>query len=407
MSDQQIESKILSYDGESTFSIQVETAKPGSKRVLKRKLADLKQLGRAIRKQKRNEATQHGGKVDGFPKSTFLKLQREAWSRQPHTDVPVAKGTTNAGEDGDKLKPPREESSWKACLSKPVGMADAWLKTHLKLLSAEERAFFLDDIVNEKFHTEKSDERNRTARARKLQQYFVSDANISLVLEHMFPKENLDTDKANTKYVVLEPSCGDGRLLEKLAQICVRKNEVRKSTHGSCVATFGCEIDPYVGKVAKHRFFKENVSRGGIGIHVHIGDFLKTTTFMLSNWIESCVHEADILTSSIPRLLVVGCPPYQEKGVKDGINSTPPSGADLIFQFLVHSANILKAERIVIIAPTRCGKHRYVAQCLQEMNKSGNWILAEQVEGDKHFELAGSVVKIPSILQVYERQFEN
>lgn len=272
------------------------------------------------------------------------------------------------------------------------------LAVHVEVVSS-----FLDDDLHA---AEKEALRVRKlaeARPRMLQQYFASDLNIHTVLQLAY-ESLVDVDSV----CFVEPSCGDGRILQSLLQ--------RGANN-----VVGCDIDPVVAQQA------DQAVRAAMRPHqraaVVVQDFLTTTreTFLSTAAPTTSGEHTD--ESSVERVVVIGGPPYSivppppptpaptQTPTQTSQPPTPSSGApvthtmgedspastagtsserpvaaaassssggeydystcsreDYPLLFLAHCAVALRAERIVFILPDRCAQEGFIQKATRAMN---------------------------------------
>eukprot|EP01033_Poteriospumella_lacustris_P009630 gene9630-6891_t len=312
----------------------------------------------------------------------------------------------------------RNESSWKPHLTRSVTSVEKWinglLAVHVEVVSS-----FLDDDLHA---AEKEALRVRKlaeARPRMLQQYFASDLNIHTVLQLAY-ESLVDVDSV----CFVEPSCGDGRILQSLLQ--------RGANN-----VVGCDIDPVVAQQA------DQAVRAAMRPHqraaVVVQDFLTTTreTFLSTAAPTTSGEHTD--ESSVERVVVIGGPPYSivppppptpaptqtptqtsqcqpptsssgapvthtmgedSPASTAGTSSERPVAAaassssggeydystcsreDYPLLFLAHCAVALRAERIVFILPDRCAQEGFIQKATRAMN--GECASDETTGADHH-----------------------
>jgi len=241
--------------------------------------------------------------------------------------------------------------------------------------------------------------RYSTATAARLGQYFASDENAKDVVDTarmLILNSNINYENI----AFLEPSCGDGRLINEI----LRTND--RSTTPKVI--LGCDIDPSAVEKAQSNL-------QGTGVIIKCQDFLSTDRQqLLSGAMESEHSSKPIDTKNVPlkrrrlvfddynfddriaetiddlKLVVVGGPPYTPKSLPE--------------KFILHSVLTLGAEIVVFIAPERS---RY------EVDKIKKVLNANIAEGENRwscickdlqnslFSFQDNVVTQPSILQYW------
>lgn len=193
----------------------------------------------------------------------------------------------------------------------------------------------------------------------------------------------------------LEPSCGDGRLINELLRTTDRRT--------TPTAILGCDIDPSAVEKAQHNL-------QGTGVIIKCQDFLSTDRQqLLLGAMESDTKNSplkrrrlvigdynfdDRLAETIDdlKLVVIGGPPYTPKSLPE--------------KFILHSVLTLGAEIVVFIVPERC---RY------EVDKIKKVLNANIAEGENRwycickdlqnslFSFQDNVITQPSILQYWSK----
>ena len=264
---------------------------------------------------------------------------------------------------------------WRLNMSKTLNTLNTWLNEVLAEVSAA------DEFVNEQLYADRSkalSERiEREAPARRLQQYLCSDRNLMLLmteLRHVLREAN----------VLVEPSFGDGRVLESM--VAMAREEIAPPRVTRVV---GVELDPVISSDVAQRLSKHE------SVKLFIQDFLTTT-------LESLGLENDVS-------VVVGSPPYTLGGgtgclTQEGSSDAGDVGRDLPLRFLVHSATELRPRWIIFLNPIRCQRPAFIARALELMNSTntqGEWRLTKSVEADDRFSFSGRSVTQPAVIQVF------
>jgi hypothetical protein len=185
---------------------------------------------------------------------------------------------------------------------------------------------------------------------------------------------------------------------------------------------------------------------------VLVGDFLSTSRETLSATFNQnsvkIILNTDCKSSSgsgsgdshptSRRVFAIGSPPFSNCRLQDirsarllRHSSTDTTGDDHIdgadtdllsdypLLFLTHCAHQLGAERIAFLLPERCNKSSFVESALRALNSPvsckglvledddvcrQNWTLAKTVPGDGKFEFAGKIVRLPCVIQLWQRE---
>jgi predicted RNA methylase len=258
---------------------------------------------------------------------------------------------------------------WRIELQKNVSACEEWVNHAFSMLSENQRDIFVNDqryFQAKTLHLEKI---NQTQTAKDLQQYFTSTHLIQMLLDRVndiLKAFQRDLTIQSKELVFLEPSCGDGRILDAFAKCCARR-------------LIGYEIDADLHKITLEKVQKHKEQ-------IFYGDFLQSSR-------EQVLLEADSI------LVAIGNPPFSNID-RAGTNR------DLILKFIRHLAFEWQAQIIAFILPERCGKLQYVEQVLNLLNQSSTsakWSLAVQEPLDGYyFEFMGTKkITQPSILQIY------
>jgi len=285
-----------------------------------------------------------------------------------------------------------EGEGWHANQKKAIASLGFWLTELLNAADPVARLWFVDEASYQRRQQELRERVEREAPARKLQQYFASAENMSAMTDLL--KQTLlnasEGSALTTATTIVEPSFGDGRLLEAVLG-CV----TAMSTAGATVRVVGVEIDPVVSAAAENLL---GLARSSLPSHVelglHIGDFLLTTREQLSGSYDGF-------------MVVVGSPPYTAGGGTGSLSSAGSAevdtGRNLPLNFLVHSATALRANVVIFLMPQRCSREAFVSRALLEMRQSSGveYVLKGQQEASSEFEFVGRKVSQPAVIQVY------
>ncbi len=212
----------------------------------------------------------------------------------------------------------------------------------------------------------------------------------------------LDSNINYEKIVFLEPSCGDGRLINEL----LRTNDER--TTPRCI--IGCEIDPSAVEKAR-------LNLQGTGVIVKCQDFLSTDKHQLFFGVLESERSSNLTGTEFPfkrrrrviddnnvddgvtettddlKLVVIGGPPY-----------TPKSSPE---KFILHSIQTLNAEIVVFIVPERSRNEADRIKTVLNVNIAegeSRWCCECKDLGKSLFSFQDTIVSQPSILQYWWRK---
>lgn len=347
-----------------------------------------------------NRATEHS-----FPKKAFAKLSDQAqnsgsWVRPDDDEAPSGGYCTLVGDHdvSDNI-----ERNYNPNMKKSLLQLDEFL---LKAYSASKEAISVNDddgkdsIANAwnvfcrpehtNHLTDSSDSTNNlkthTPTAARLGQYFASDENARLVIRKLVELLERDSERSTSgsQLVVVEPSCGDGRIISELLN-------TKKQLKAENVKILGYDIDPTAIERAKANLSGDDVA-------LECKDFLSLSLRDLCN----CTNTTEEETSSRKRrrrassddnrkIVVVGGPPYTPKPLPQ--------------QFILHSIQQLQAELVVFILPERCRK--YADHLQQKLNTNATkqskrkWCYSNSELKNIDFSFEGSTIQQPSVLQCW------
>jgi hypothetical protein len=281
------------------------------------------------------------------------------------------------------------EHHWNPNKTKTLSRSNQWLEQILQLKPIECQQFS-NEIIFEKQLLLQKERKVLESEARRLQQYFMSRENVEFLIQ-----KTLEFHEEGCLY--LEPSCGDGRLLqalfeqEKMMRGMVNEDELEEKEEKKNdekgrkeMTLWGCDIDP------------KNIMSSGSGVgdgqkyHLHLGNYLETTP------------ESFGFFSTLPsRVIIFGGPPYTCGGgtglLTQSGDSTHDTGRDLPFQFIVHSAVTLSAHAIIFLLPTRCQHTDFIQRC-QVM------IQGESTRDSAKEEMVSALVTQPSSAEIDSEQ---
>lgn len=231
---------------------------------------------------------------------------------------------------------------WYYQLSKSIRIVNEWFNTY-------EDETTLTEFFSQKHREDKAYQKRARIeserQAREFQQYFMSDKNIESMIRII---EDIIRKEHSTK-LLLEPSCGDGRVINCTASAFQNTN--------SSLSFIGIDIDYIVAEKAAQ-------ATCHLPVHIVLGDFLKSTQKHLFD-ITSANRTYSHSTESIP-CIVFGGPPYTLGGgsglVSEAGGASHDSGRDLPLKFIVHSICVLNATAVVFVLPPRCATTRFIDQ---------------------------------------------
>ena len=349
------------YDSASELFTLV---KPESNLVVLRSLDDFKRLNRSC------------PEVKGFPMKSFKKLiSCGSWTK-----------------DG---------SDWNPVLTRSVALANEWLQ---KVCEECHTAYddFLDEDIYASLKKRRISQRQLESESRRLQQYFTTDKNLILLMSLVCggisqPLEDI---------LFIEPSCGDGRIVDALIGAGARK-------------LFVCDIDSELVSRVRNLLLTNN-KLSSENVIVTTQDFLTTSPASLVN---SSSNNSSNSCGRTSYKIAVGNPPYSIRNILndstvpsstiDGIDGDDEDGDDGALLFIVHCACVLRVDRIVFVLPERCDKSTFINKVLHhlnvstpgesdEMEKRKIWYLKQSIPADSSFDLLGRIVKQPSVVQVWD-----
>lgn len=212
------------------------------------------------------------------------------------------------------------------------------------------------------------------ANAAKLGQYFASDENAKNVVKTVFKllpnMKQFNGSIASDRVLFVEPSCGDGRIIEELLQ---------SSENEESNMIYGVDIDPISLEKADQKFDRSKV-------------ILKCADFL-------SLRRDDLLTETSctedMTLVALGGPPYTPKCLPE--------------RFILHCAQELKAQIVVFILPDRCAKDADNIQKKlnsQHGHDESHWCYTNDALDNILFNFKDTTVLQPSILQSWYKRPE-
>jgi hypothetical protein len=323
---------------------------------------------------------------DRFILRTFYELKqlfREIGSRFPSTQLKLLLDHECWIVNGD---------GWKLEMKKSLSFVNSLLHKIGPSFDSN-----LDDFCScaryEMLRKDRLVRKNKESDARRLQQYFMSEENIKFMVQTAIQYSSADA-------IYLEPSCGDGRVLQHLAE------------SESVGQVIGCELDSVVWEKAVQVIALVHPKP----CSVLLSDFLLTTRSSLG------------IPPDCRSLIVVSSPPYTLGGGTGALseqgNSLKDTGRDLPMQFIIHSAVTLQASRIIMLLPPRCAEESFVRRVLDQINASsttyssqyshesalteqpvspGAWDVSHVTPPNNEFDFCGRTIRQAAIVQVWDR----
>lgn len=276
---------------------------------------------------------------------------------------------------------------WDFTLKRSLTNVERWLNATLSTFDEVDLLKILDEASYRTELQSAIERKEQETIPRMLQQYFASDANIALVLKHAL--NNINDFELTT---FIEPSCGDGRIMLQLLERGAEN-------------VIGVDIDSKVGNVASIKCSSEQYKERNVKIH--ITDFLATNRNILLpqkiqnieiNGKNECSQLVDVEQYGRDlrdtNIIVVGGPPFTivphniGKNIIDLLNGSENETvssndlkdckfdysnydrADYPILFLIHSALVLKASKIVFILPYRCSQPSFIERATCALNQS-------------------------------------
>lgn len=198
-------------------------------------------------------------------------------------------------------------------------------------------------------------------------------------------KKPTDNSMKNwSPFVFVEPSCGDGRILQQLIEsIPLDTSQLH------CILAY--DIDNHLIARCKEKY----KSSAEISVSIECTNFLELTHAKLQEDIHKIRH-----TTENFHVVFVGNPPYSSgAGSGSGINRNLPS------QFILHSITSLGAIYVSLIVPKRCNKKGDVEETLKLLEKETKvaWTCDSHELENCLFTFQDDVVKQPSVLQCWSK----
>ncbi len=303
----------------------------------------------------------------------------------------------------------RGGEGWQPQWTKAVTTVEAWFNaTIVGLTETDEGQCVLEEFVNDKRQRERQtliqSRRASERHQRDMQQYFTRGEN----LERMIGLACCQQWREREEVVIVEPSCGDGRVLSALVRHCASDERGREKRVR--VKVIGCELDSSMAVIARERL-RESLREcegedkcSGISGEVYMGDYLHTTRESLSLLPSLSSSSASVVCPCV-RVIVIGNPPYSliKRGTDAGNDEVVEEReVDLPLQFLLHSATDLQADKIVLLLPDRCGTQTFISAVRERLTEE-QWKLEVNEIADSSFDLGERVIKQPTVIQVWNR----
>lgn len=232
-----------------------------------------------------------------------------------------------------------------------------------------------------------------TTRAARLGQYFASEENAGAVVDGAI---ELARNAPARRVVFIEPSCGDGRVLECLMERLFSS----PSDMANVCCVLGFDIDDRAVHACQSRVHQSNCDNAGtLPISIQQKDFLELTRSELQTHIAETSQGQEDNTACV----FLGGPPYTLGPLVDGFERNKESskrGLDLPMRFLRQCMNELEGCGISFLLPERCEKD---AETLyRELPRGWKFINTKITESS--FDFRGKMISQPSILQQWMKE---
>lgn len=241
-----------------------------------------------------------------------------------------------------------------------------------------------------------------TTRAARLGQYFASEENAGAVVDGAIElarnaaRKNDGTNGNAPAIVFIEPSCGDGRILERLLERLLSS----PSDMANVCCVLGIDIDDRAVHACQSRVHQSNFDNAGtLPISIHQADFLELTRAKLQTHIAETSQGQEDDTVCI----FLGGPPYTLGPLVDGAERNKESskrGLDLPTRFLRHCMNELEGCGISFLLPERCETD--AKTLCQELPRGWKFVNTKITESS--FDFRGKMISQPSILQQWMKE---
>jgi hypothetical protein len=262
-------------------------------------------------------------------------------------------------------------NGWNNSMIKSVAMINDWfysIKANFDILYN-----FCDSNSFNKMKLDKAEQLSLEKTARKFQQYFMSDENMTFMINTLMQE---DFNICNS--IFLEPSCGDGRLVHLLAETVTNKiNEMNPQQFNTRI--IGCDIDESVASLA---VVANNIHNFVRIINKDYFSFLQSdllhTDQMHFSTSSNDTYKIRIKlesTCDIPPVIVFGGPPYTlggGTGCLSECGSVDRDGRDLPLRFIVHSVCVLHANYLLFLLPQRYANIAYINRIVERIEEYDN-----------------------------------
>ena len=188
--------------------------------------------------------------------------------------------------------------------------------------------------------------------------------------------------------VFIEPSCGDGRILDQL--VCNLASPTHAGQQNHLVLAY--DIDDKLILQCKRKY----KSNSKISVSVQCSNFLELTKEDVRSSIAQIRGTSDGIS-----LVFIGNPPYSS-----GTGSGSEICRHLPWQFIIHSIVNIGANCVSYILPQRCNKDIERMIIVLEKETNSKWLCDSHELEESMFSFEGDFVKQPSILQCWYNKSE-
>lgn len=317
------------------------------------------------------------------------------------------------------------DENWQKERTKSLDMMDSYFSRLCSVSLDEDYQRQVERFVKESLFVEELQQwtvqKEDELRSRGLQQYFMSQHNVELIVrlvgnEKICPiskKQKVEScgriQNNSLNYghmLIIEPSCGDGRVLLALAE----------SYPDSCV--IGNDVDCLMVEKSKTMLHAHGLLGSPVR-DIYCSDFLSLTRNMIAD-----EHH------SWPEVIVVGNPPFTLGGGTGALSSQGngqnsryvnvnsdkwvaiDDGRDLPLKFLVHACAVLMATRVIFLLPKRCSAdNSFISDAKKELcrispHMNCDWNVQTFDESDgvhQEFDFCSRKVRQSVVLQIWSR----
>jgi hypothetical protein len=262
------------------------------------------------------------------------------------------------------------------------------------------------------------------ARGNALGQFFCSPDSAARLVELFLRESRRRVQRALASgpvhVTIVEPSCGDGRLVRQLVDAMEREPLLPPGAGSrSTVRIVGMDVDDGVLEIGRRHLQRGINSR--LTVEFVVGDFLSSRRGTVGITTNTAVDVQQQATCTANRLvLMIGGPPYsagagsvsrsfttsndatgEATPGNCGLDSTDATRRDLPLQFVRHAIEEHGAEAICFLMPERCRNCSGLRELLERHDYG-----CTTLECDSLFYFQGSAdhkVRQPSIVQCYQR----